>query len=440
LPTGWSVKPSDLWLIEIFTPLDIPNLSRRLAELNGRTRGADAFKDYAEWLSTARQQDGISWTKIPTFASPDCQIFIPDKVTEELPRGVDAVMSSLWTVTSGISLLVMNFRYSDDFSSEMNELINHHYTAEIGRSRRGSYEIDGVEQQKARAVAKWRDNRTREAASWLSSHFQGFFARDAKVNMPAIELTLTTGFIPWDATRPRTINDPLRALGLSHDNSPYWKSDDFPELRARHAGRWTMGHEMSTETLHLSANEQALLGDTDDSRAEQLHRVRWATEQMAARWALNRLVLGSGQRFNRVRDDVTRAVERASFKAFIDLRNHLLQSGIDANLTVSEAVKFSNNAGHWNWELPKFSEVVPPHWGTPAVTLDEAWRQEQSSEAGRITEVEQHLRDVTSTAAELTNAAYNIRLQGRVFFLTIVSLIVSLVALWVSYVSLKQGG
>ncbi|MEV0174931.1 hypothetical protein AB0I00_27895 [Streptomyces sp. NPDC050803] len=439
-PNGWHANFTDLWLVEVFTPLDFPALARDLEDLNKQTRGFSAFNDYAEWISKARQQNGIAWTAIPTFASPDCRRLLPDKITEELPQGVEVVTGSISTVSSGISVLVMNFEYRDDFSSQLNELVNRRYSAQLGRRRGGAYEMLGIDQQKSEAIAKWREERAQEASAWVKTHFSGFFAREASLSLPVIELFQTTGFIPWDETTPRGVESrSLRTLGLSYDFGSYWKSEDFPSLRARHKDGWFKKGTASPDVLVLAANERDLVGGSSLPPGDTLHHVRWLVSQLAIRWALSCLVVRSGRRFNRVRDDVTQAVEKASFGDFIELRDELLQTGVDSNLTVMEAIKFADSR-NWDWELPTFAHFVPPGLNANPVDLDELWKSEQLAEARRITEAEQHLREVASTAAELTNAAYNIRLQGRVFFLTIASLLVSLVALWVSYVSLKQGG
>jgi hypothetical protein len=69
-------------------------------------------------------------------------------------------------------------------------------------------------------------------------------------------------------------------------------------------------------------------------------------------------------------------------------------------------------------------------------SLKEAWHQNQVDDGNMIMQAESDLRDLLNTSAQLTAAAENLRLQRRVFWVTVISLVVAAVAAGAAVVAL----
>lgn len=94
-----------------------------------------------------------------------------------------------------------------------------------------------------------------------------------------------------------------------------------------------------------------------------------------------------------------------------------------------------------------FSEILPPalteHLSpapAPEPSLAESLRQGQVDHGARVTQNEADMRDLISSSAQLTAAAENIRLQRRVSWLTVVSLIVAAIAAAAAIAALRNSG
>ncbi|MFF5424403.1 MULTISPECIES: hypothetical protein [unclassified Streptomyces] len=427
-------------LAEVFTSLDTPQLHQQLRKID-RKGGAfrSAPEGLSEWLYRSRERRGYGWVTLPGLTTPGNGRANPNSTPNNLPAGVEYVSGSLFSISSGIAVVVMEFTYAEEFSRSFGRLLNGRYTTEKRRlhGRRSGWSIVDVARQKEVAARKWREARHKEAKEWLNLHFNGFFSRDSKIGLPAVEILYTRGFDAWSHEGQGGLGRRLSALQLDSRFHSYWVSSTDPAVRVRHDEHGD-AEGFKFESLKVAINRDAFSPNPDELE-ERFEMLSYALEEMTAKWALNRLVARSGERFNRTRNNITKALRGGSFRGIIRLRDDFLRNGMEANLAVREVVEVTTEQRVWSGDLPEFLETTPPGFSRQPVPLEQLWRDWQSVEADRISKVEQEFRDISSNAAALTNAAYNARLQGRVFWITIASLAVALVALWVSYASLQKG-
>ncbi|WP_345699187.1 hypothetical protein [Kitasatospora terrestris] len=443
---GDGARLARLWVAEIFTPLDFPNISKQLDVLSGRSREMGAFRDYAEEFRKARRASIAGWITLPSFKRRGSRYFNPNAMVEKLPPGVEHVGFRLTMVTPSVAAIVAELTYSEDFSRRFGRLANRHYQTWAESRPGGGFVLHGVERQKERAAFEWRSQRVAEASGLLAKHFPGFFAREEGVNHPAVELILTAGFLPWNYMAPNR-GSRYRALGLDGVLGPQWVCGRATALRAKLADIPTDRMWGSVDTLVFAAREDEIDSDPplgfrlrpNQHDFEALGFLGDTVEPFALRWALYRLVVRSGERFNGLRDGIALRVSKATSKDFLRLRDDLLRLGVENGHAIGEIVEYANSDRDWNFELQDFSGSFPPGY-PPSATIDslgEFVKLNLLREADRLVRTEGEFRDLMSTSAEMTNAAFNARLQGKFYILAILSLVVALVALYVSYLSLK---
>ena len=116
---------------------------------------------------------------------------------------------------------------------------------------------------------------------------------------------------------------------------------------------------------------------------------------------------------------------------------------MDSQIAAADIVRYAQDEASWRRDVLDFNEVPPPALAQQMksqASLANTMRQGQISQGGRVAQAEAGLRDLLSTSAQLTAAAENLRLQRRVIWLTIASLIVAAIAAAAAVVALRVSG
>ncbi|HET9893575.1 MAG TPA: hypothetical protein VFQ44_01330, partial [Streptosporangiaceae bacterium] len=105
--------------------------------------------------------------------------------------------------------------------------------------------------------------------------------------------------------------------------------------------------------------------------------------------------------------------------------------GVDGQIALTEIVNFAEDEPSWKYEFLDFEESLQPFIAEkipPRSSLAAAMRQDQIDRGTSVIKFGTDLREVLSAGAELTATAENVRLQRRVWWLTIASLVVAAIA------------
>ncbi|WP_217545404.1 hypothetical protein [Streptomyces sp. GbtcB6] len=166
-----------------------------------------------------------------------------------------------------------------------------------------------------------------------------------------------------------------------------------------------------------------------------MQRLDDSLTDIAVRWGFYSYVAKLSNQIAEVRDQATSIANDATHKSFVSLRNRLLISGIESQLVAKEIVTFSAS-NRWLGEGFRMNEILPQALlglgGTP-IQFHSLLARHIARESARIVDSEKEIRDLVSAAADLTNAAYGIRLQAVVLWLTVVSVAVAIIALVVAF-------
>ncbi|WP_152627339.1 hypothetical protein [Streptacidiphilus melanogenes] len=427
-----------LWLAEVFTPVDIPQLEERLDSISKRrppfaNRPTD---NYAHWLTQGRRDASEAWHALPYFARRGIMEMMPNRITTELPLGVDWATGGITLVTPSIAVAVISFAYSDSFAAGFGELTRRRESTSLDKFP-GGYSLIDVPKKKALAVDAWHEARISEASVWLAQELPGFFSRGAGEPLPSIALISTRGFKAWEERRTfQKRLSPFNVLGLGYSIlEPYWAVDVRPEIHVREVAHGAGLRAASLLATTYDAGDNA----SEDLQGELHHVLSEPMQSMMLRWALVHLVLRSRKRLNRLRDDIASIAGRASSRDFLTLRNELISIGADVRLAANEAATFARTERDWARHFPASTEVVPEaHMGKYAPeSLLELWKSALLAETEQLTPLEKDFSELAGVSADLTNVAFGIRTQRAVLWLTIVSVIVAAASLLVAIVALR---
>jgi hypothetical protein len=448
LPVGEHVRVPVIWLAEFFTPTTIDALTTGIGELIRKSDGTwlRSNEDPLTWIRSSRRQGGGGWHNL-AYVRPGKPRLLPSRtVLDELPVGITSVHLMLNTVSTTVTVLTAAFRLNAGRAAELNGVLDKRYVTRPEPQPEGTYEIDGVWRQKERAAEEWRAKLHREAAHWLAQRFPGSLHRLAPNQIPIIELLLTENYSSWDiVANPDQIPGWAEVLDLSGWAKIHWNSIGSPQgLRLKeYTTHWVRPDDRNV--LVLSGMNREITGISPGSTADEaIGMMDEMAGRLIARWGLVVLLQELDKQTSTIQDAAARASSRQSAHALSEMQRQILRTGIDSRIVVGDIVDFANSPAWKN--VVDFTAATPavlsssssPQPATQATFLNETWRVRATIDGKRIIEQESDLREILNTSAQLAAASANLRLQRTAVWIAVISLLVAIIAIWVS--SHQSGG
>jgi len=419
-----------IWLAEVFTPTTIDKLIKGIRDLDAKIDKDKALlpsvADVSEWVLSSRRQGRAGYRNLPFVTSKDASVF--PKAVDELPPGIKGVHLRIQTLTSTVTVLTATFRLDEDSARGLEDILNQDRVTQMKVHSDGSFTHSDVTKQKAEAVDDWRRTLRDTAAEWIAERFPGSFCRMAPNHLPAIALLLTKSYTPWQEKQPGTTSGWADVLDLV-SREGYWQAKGTSPLRLNPVTRGAQPH-----FLTLAATEADLLSQHSSRPGSSdldgtLFQLDVPIPFLLAGWSLSALLEELEEQIGSIQDAANRA-EGNSPKGLEQVRVQLLRGGLDSRIVANDIAQHSGGL-LWKYNALDFSEVLfssqaPAH--EPAASLKESLVTRQVDTGTRVIQLEKDLREVLSTDADLANASANLRLQNRVFWLTVISVGASILA------------
>ena len=446
IPEGEEVRVPAIWLTELYTPTTLAGLLDGLPPFLAKAQdmGRDR-EDLVEGVRAARRRGGGAWQTLPYVFRPDSNRFWPDRIVDTLPDGIAFARPGIYTLTSTVTAVTTMFLLEEEHSRVLGSIVNQDRSFRTQLLPHGGVAFSDVRQQKQAAADAWRAQLRDDAARWLAARLPGSFHRLAPGQLPTIELLLTEQQRPWEEPagqqRGRGWTELLDLEGFDG----YWQCADPSWLRLRER-RFHGRRPGQRHILTLAGLRPELLGTlppppTGTGQLDQaVQHLDFYVAPLANRWALTSLLLELDEQLAATRDLAERSGGGRSPRALTQIQQQLLRTGMDSQIVAADIVRYAQDEASWRRDILDFNEVPPPDLArqvTPQASLADTMRQGQINQGNRVTQAEAGLRELLNTSAQLTAVTENVRLQRRVLWLTIASLIVAAVAAAAAVVALR---
>lgn len=439
IPSGESVIVPAIWVTEIYTPTTLAGLLEGVPPMLKKTVGFGRDIDtMVESIRSARRRGGGSYLNLPPIYAVDNPALMGDRIIDELPVGVVSAQIGIRTLTATVTALTVRFRLSAERAAGLGTILNADVASKATPSRDGGHSVHDVSWQKQTAVDDWHVRLRTDSAAWLAQRFPGTFHRLRPGQPLAIELLVTERHRPWDEpTGEAGKRRWMRMLDLEDwDASGYWQCIPMPQLRLRqHRFHSWERHEYQMFTLGVLRAEFVDAFSQDPAEEGALNLALHVHDEpivgVANHLALSALFAHLGDALSGTRDLADVASGSRSADDLIRLRRQLARTEMDGRIVVADLIRYAESGWAWSREVPDFREVMRadlPIASSARSSLKDTWRQSQVDDGNMIMQAESDLRDLLNTSAQLTGAAENLRLQRRVFWLTVMSVVVALVA------------
>lgn len=429
-PSEEAVELHCMCLAEGYLPAHVPQLLEGMKQV-GWDVDPTAGDSPLKWVERSRESGGAGARAPVGVLVRESRGAFGRSWSMDLPGGVDHAHATFWAISSGLTVLTVQFVFTDEQALFMDRILRTTFDSYVTPVDRG-WQIHDPPNQKREALLEARRELRRRCGDWLAARLPGAFAGGLLAgDWPAVEVITAERFEPFRDEMGPGMWDYREILRLT-GSFDVLASAQVENLRLRLPSPFDEpGNVISAagEKGKLFSDEN--LGDYGggNSRWGFANWLHHRLDDVAAGWACVHLVRGYQAALSARRDrlvDEAREVEAEATLASIgQLRRDLLPRARDAQVLGAELEalceeEFSMPFRGLDWAY----ESDHPD----KRRLGTRWRNECQYIARVLGRTETRLREALATDAQLSVAAANLALQHRVTVLTRVSLGLAAVA------------
>jgi hypothetical protein len=230
LPADEHIQVHCLWVAEGYPPSKVGGLIAGLRGLGlDQARTGTQRGGVVEWLIKSRGTGFAgAWLNIGYFTRPRTRLFGVDRVLTELPPVVEFASGSLYALSPSLTGLVVRFVLNETVGPEIDGALNRDYRTEISSAGSSAIVYDGPEQQRHRAVDDCFRRARDECAAWIDKRLPGFFAATGREHPTCMFLT-TQALSPFAEANRLDWGTYGSVLGLDRDHEA-WNLQAYPGL------------------------------------------------------------------------------------------------------------------------------------------------------------------------------------------------------------------
>jgi hypothetical protein len=366
-----------------------------------------------------------------------------DERIAKLPAGVDYAYAYVRNLLPSLTVLTIQFVLDDQAARSLEETVRATFETHV-EERDGVHHFTTVGNQKKEATYKTRAELRARCCSWFWEHIPGLFsAGEDETSFPRCE------FVVFDKAKPFERpaggqNDYLWPLGMGHIPDAY-EGSTLPGVRLGLPSPF----DEDQLALVLGAKKDEMPSEEDfqmyggRDRSGISHWLYDYAEGLMSVWALNAMLRAYERRLAGLRDGVgeidVQDPEGAAEKVQ-RAQTQLIGLSTDLLPLTSELTDLCEKEKYFLELVPEFESLIEYPWGR--LKFGEVYREDLSRRAARAQELEGELREVVMTVGSVVGAISqerssraNLRLQGRLTFLTWVLVFLTVVLVGIGIVT-----
>jgi hypothetical protein len=430
------------WVAEAYTPSKISILIKSLKELGWEKPERDMGNriNLIEWIKQGRSYglDG-SWFNGGLLLSRNDSRFSGSDIRRSvLPRGVDFAFLSIFTVTSSLTLVVIQFVYNNEITNTINNIFRKTYKTKVRyhpsiyKAKTAAY--TGVVEQKRRELSKEINVVHSEIYKWFRKNLPGYFSSLKNEILPTVDL-ITSRQYKQDKTDDCRWDHYIQLI-FDYESEMWKCKTEFAIV--------FVSPFLSTNKSApiLFGNYYELMENTkvygEEDRIGLTNKLRLPFEKTMSLWATHYLLKSYEQQLTEIRDISTFKAEstREALKNLAFIRNRYMGLSTDAQAIGSD-IELSAKKKHGVFN--NMIDFDPPHYYKNKLpTLIELLRQQAEIRSKQLVKLESRVNQAIITSGNLTTSITNLKVQRNVLLLTIVIAVLAIFTIfWESVLSFK---
>jgi hypothetical protein len=428
-PTEHPLWPA-LWMVEVYLPTHAEALADAIRKLGWDQEGALGRSDALAWLREARARGRLSYTSPGAFRSP--RPIPPGMISWapqiDIPETFDYLNTRFIQLGPGVTVLVAAFTLAEDERSCLERALREPASARAEATSWTGHSVYPASVVRLERLGAERERIRSAASRWIARNIPGSFSERAK-ELPSWDL-ITTEVEPPTATN--LPNDDWRqALGLGFGADLYSVDPPSEDLILATPGF----REQSNPRPSFCGRRQTLIDavvGADKTFSGVLHRINEQVFPILAMWG----VLDAVQEYDAAlagpRDQrlTTKENYRATRRHLEHIRDGVLPAASDLG-TLESLAEFLEQPESLHWF--EFRVANPTLLGDESgVTLVSSLRGRLSERTHSARQRAKEVSEAMRAYGEILVASSNLRLQRRIYVLTAVLIVLTLVGIWIA--------
>ena len=423
-PENEQINTHAVWAVELYTPLHAARMIDGLRAL-GVDTDQTGFGPPTESVRRGRSYPlGGSWVNLGLFVPHGSSAFF-GRIPADLPSGVTAAVAYMWTITSSLSALVVQFVLTDELEASVDRTARRNDFEAKGELLRGSgVTVQPPENVKQAAIDEARKKLRRLPADWICKHAPGAFAARGLDAMPTAELVTAELGLPF-AEETRRI-EYMRFLGLGWDPLA-WQSDELKGWRLAF-DRGDRFMVVAGRRGDVRAAGQLEHRGSDESWAMAMVANDYLQKDLVI-WAASQHLVQCQERLSEIRDAGKGLV--SGWFPTVRLKRigeEFLRDSLDARTAAAELKRFSASDRDFRREAAEWKGVG--QFGDR--DLLGSFRDAIRANAGALLSSEERLRDSLLVETTMVSTIANLRVQRWLLIVTVLAAIAASVSLYLT--------
>ncbi len=452
-PAEESIETGCVWVAECYSPSHASALVSGIKDLGwDRRRPTDLYGDEPlAWLERQRGHPyGGAWLNLGTvvkegeegrFIGSDCRV-------SELPAGVDFAFARVRNVLPSLTVLTMQFVLEDALAESLEKMVRRTYETYF-ETRGDIQHFATVSNQKMETVRRTRAELRARCCRWFREHLPGLFSSEGEgTYFPTCEFVVFDAARPFERPRSGGRIDYLWPLRMDHGMDA-WEGPDLTGVRLGLPSPFDeeqMALTLAAKRDDLPSQED-LRGYGGRSRFGLANWLEGYVEGLMTVWSLHAMLRVYERRLATVRDGVGQLDVQEPEIAARNIQSaqaRLIRTSTDLLPLTSELEDLCEEEQSFSRLTPKFESLIEYPWGR--LNLSEVRREDLLRRTKRTREFDGELREVVMTGGSVVgtisqerSTRANLRLQGRLTFLTwvlvvltVVLVVIGIVTVWVA--------
>lgn len=446
LPDDDGVQIPLITVVELYTPSQIGGLLTGITRL-GWERGQTRSDDLLQWTSKVRQGSIAGSINLGLVGATDNKHYLTQERTANLPMGVHAAFPTLMTLTPSITAMVMSFFLDDESAEKLNNFLHCSYTTRVetdpsfrwrkiisyilfGGGIRFSRTIHRPMNQQRNAVAMCISAQEFLCTKWVKENFPGAFSSGIRGNsLPSAVLFVTekTEFTD-EKNRHHSAFD---GIGFNHFFDA-WKSEKWPSMRLFFSQFWNDANmRLSFACPRKNAFSNDAMYHSPESNWTIAQRTHEKISEVMTQWSLSCLLDGYHEQLSKLRDQSAIDNSHRTVRDLKQLRHLVRTEFYDIVTSAHEADDFVASNSDYYLNTLNLENIESAKRGHK-IYLFNALRLRQREQSQRLLRETELLQSLLSVSSDLSQTITNINIQRLIVILTITSIAIGVMTLWLT--------
>ena len=437
-----------VWAVEFYTPAHFNKLLEGVQRLgwyqtDGFFRHAE---EVADWIYRSRQRPpGYDHLDVGTIYPCGTDVPVAEQQSSlkaQLPSGVEYATAKIYSLTSSLTCVVMGFVFEKGFSASFDEALrtDRKTCYKEPSVKGGTRTICDPQTQKTDHVFQIRSDIAKLSTKWFQENLPGVFSSGTEGEIvPTCEFVTLRRAEPFPESTGNKTGIPKYLSALEMEDFGFlsflkkrdvWRSKNTEGLKLGIPGR--ADHNLRYHLI-LAANEsyfeqENVRFSVDLSRKQQILSVEFSTNGLLARWAVLPLLESYHKRISAIRDSAVFRPEsrRSPVKTLEALDSHVSDS-VDMAAVVNEMVFYAQENSPFSFFSGSSFVPCDNLYSSSDWNLGKKIYFDVRNQATWLQKTDQSLRDYLTGYGSLLGATENVKLQGKLWLLTVVIAVLTLV-------------